>query len=239
MRCLYIVLRCQRDGQAQATMRDRADTVVRTLTADPRLAHSEMSAGYLLSGEPGMPTLDHVVLRAWSDDPHALNDVAAAIDTVSSQALERWDLVVQPTRVQGRLGSFAPDTSGARPLGADEPVVVHIQSAVAPHGAAPFYEAGPVVAAQALAHPGYLGGLGLTDTFADIASLSCWRTYSDAHDYALRDGPHDRARRQSHRDQWALPATECYMRLRPLASTGTLQGSNPFDALPPCASLTK
>ena len=166
MRGLYVVLHCQRDGQA--ALRGSADAIVRNLTADPRLAHSEASGGYLFSGEPDMPILDRVVLRAWSHDPLALIDVAAAIDTVSTHVLERWDLVVEPTRVHGRLSDFAPETEGVRPLGANELSVIHIQSTVAPHAAAPFYEAGPDVAAQALAHPGYLSGLGLTDTFADV-----------------------------------------------------------------------
>lgn len=178
-----------------------------------------------------MPTLDHVVTRASPDDPPALIDAVAAIDTLGSQVRERWDLVVEPARVHGRLGDFAPTTSGVRPLDADELAVIHIQSAIAPHGAAPFYEAGPAVAAQALAHPGHLGGVGLTDTFGEIASLSCWPTYSDARDNAFSDGHHARARQQSNRDQWARPATECYMRMRPLAWTGTLQGSNPFGSV--------
>lgn len=48
--------------------------------------------------------------KAWSPDPQALIEVAAAVDTVSSHALERWDLVVEPYESMG-----ASTTSRPRP----------------------------------------------------------------------------------------------------------------------------
>jgi hypothetical protein len=93
----------------------------------------------------------------------------------------------------------------------------------------PFFDAAPGVIVQADAHEGYLGGLGFTESFVETTSFSCWSTYRDARDFAFGSGAHDEARRRDRAEQWHDGSTECFMRLRPLRSTGNLFGANPFE----------
>lgn len=77
--------------------------------------------------------------------------------------------------------------------------------------------------AHAFEHPGYLGGPAINSSPLNTTSCSCWRSYRDARAYAYGPGGHrhamqrDRARGH-HR-------TEYFVRLRPLAERGTLDGA--------------
>jgi hypothetical protein len=109
--------------------------------------------------------------------------------------------------------------------------VIQIQGTLTNEGTAPFYEAGPAVVGQAFGSPGYIGGIGFTETYAETISFSCWSSYRAARDYAFSSGHHNEARKRDRAEQWHDPETDCFMRLRPLASTGSLLGRNPFEAL--------
>jgi hypothetical protein len=80
--------------------------------------------------------------------------------------------------------------------------------------------------AHAFAQPGYLGGLAINSSPLNTTSCSCWRTYEEARNYAIKPGGHrdavlrDRARGH-HR-------TEYFLRLRPLVERGSLAGATPF-----------
>jgi hypothetical protein len=144
---------------------------------------------------------------------------------------ERWVLVVEPVRVHGGGAVYAPPTAGVAPLHEDEPVVVQIDGTLTPEGFGPFYESTPAAIHQAFAHEAYLGGLGFTDTFRETVSFTCWRTARGARDYAFGPGAHDEARRRDRAEGWHDKATELFLRLRPIRSSGTVLGANPFPQL--------
>jgi hypothetical protein len=79
--------------------------------------------------------------------------------------------------------------------------------------------------AYAFGHPGYLGGLAITSSPLNTTSCTCWRACRDARDYAFRPGGHldamQRDRVSSHH------RTEYFLRLRPPAERGSLDGVTP------------
>ncbi len=85
-------------------------------------------------------------------------------------------------------------------------------------------------AVKAVAHahgqPGYLGGLGVASSPLNTTSVSAWRTYADAKEYAFRPGAHATVMKRDRENEHH--STEWFMRVRPLAERGTLAGDAPF-----------
>jgi hypothetical protein len=107
-----------------------------------------------------------------------------------------------------------------------EPALILISGELRARYVASFARDAAGAVAHAFEHPGYLGGLAITSSPLNTTSCSCWRTYADARDYAYGPGGHrhamqrDRARGH-HR-------TEYFLRLRPLAERGSLDGAAPL-----------
>jgi hypothetical protein len=163
------------------------------------------------------------ILAAW-DDPAAVSGLAA-------DAAEHWHVEAEVVRAafsQDWKG-WTPDTTGARPLGDDEPALILISGELHARYVPAFARDAAGAIGHAFQHPGYLGGLAITSSPLNTTSCSCWRTYADARDYAYRPGGHlDAIRRDRARGHHR---TEYFLRLRPLAESGSLGGRRPLASV--------
>ena len=154
----------------------------------------------------------------------------ALLGDAAAQAREHWHVRGEVARYDGTdpLRGWWPDAAGAAPLADDEPALVVISGDLRPGAVLPFVRDGVRAIGDAFGHPGYLGGLGLISSPLNTTSCSAWRTYADARDYAWReDGAHAGVvANDAARDQHV---TACLIRIRPLASSGTLNGRPVFS----------
>ena len=121
---------------------------------------------------------------------------------------------------------WTPKTEGAQPLAEDEPALILISGNLRPGGVPGFVRDSFGAVAHAFEHPGYLGGLALMSSPLNTTSCSAWRTCSDARGYAYRTGRHSDAMKRDRADERHV--TECFLRIRPTASSGTLEGKPVF-----------
>ena len=168
------------------------------------------------------------LLSAWEDGADAESGWSAALGGLCRSAREHWHVesdVVRAAFTEPWKG-WMPDTGGARPLADDEPALILIAGDLYARHASAFMKDVPGAVAHAFAHPGYLGGLAVTSSPLNTTSCSCWRTYTDAKDYAFNAGDHAEAMRRDRRDE--RHKTEWFLRLRPLAERGSLAGTTPL-----------
>jgi hypothetical protein len=159
------------------------------------------------------------VLAAWD---------GAARDVFTRDAREHWHVEAEVVRAafSAAWKTWAPDTTDARPLDADEPALILISGELHARYLPAFARDAAGAIAHAFASAGYLGGLAIQSSPLNTTSCSCWRTYEDAQAYAYRPGGHlDAMRRDRARGHHR---TEYFLRLRPLAERGTLNGTAPF-----------
>ena len=181
------------------------------------------TAHFMPRGRPAPTPRRIAVLAAWEDDgwSDALGELCAG-------AGEHWHVESEVVRAafSASWKGWTPDDAGARPLEPGEPALILISGELRARYVGAFARDAAAAVAHALGHPGYLGGLAITSSPLNTTSCSCWRTYQDARDYAFRPGGHlaaiqrDRARGH-HR-------TEYFLRLRPLAECGSLDGAAPL-----------
>ncbi|GAA5156389.1 hypothetical protein GCM10023321_32070 [Pseudonocardia eucalypti] len=177
------------------------------------------------------------LVAAW-DSPEA---AAAAWRGPLCTALEgrgRFSLDGEVARVRLREQShrwhgWAPSATGAQPLAADEPLVVVVHGVLRPRHLAGFLRNNMHAASRAAHHPGHRGSVDISSKLPfEHTSISLWKTVAMAQDYAYAPGGHAYAMKH------ALTAdthhTGVFLRVRPLASTGSLGIDTPaFPDLPP------
>jgi hypothetical protein len=88
-------------------------------------------------------------------------------------------------------------------------------------------------ASRAAHHPGHRGSVDVSSKLPfEHTSISLWKTLGLAEDYAYQPGGHAHA--MKHTIVNKTHRVGCFLRIRPLASTGTLGLASPaFPALPP------
>lgn len=168
------------------------------------------------------------VLAVWEDDDAVEDRWRQTLAGLASSAGEHWHVRGEVTR-----GAFSepwrgwtPRTSDAEELGDDEAALILVSGNLRARAIREFVPDAARSAAQAFEHPGYLGGLAVYSSPLNTTSCSAWRRYGDAKDYAFRQGRHAAAMRrdrahENHRTEW-------FLRVRPLAERGTLNGAAPF-----------
>jgi hypothetical protein len=161
----------------------------------------------------------------------------------SADAVATWERALSPLcagarehwHVEGELVRAAfsepwrgwePDTDSAQPLADDEPALILISGQLRARIIPAFSRDAGLAVRHAFAQPGYLGGLGITNTPLNTTSCSAWRTYADARAYAFQPGGHAEAMKRDraaehHRTEW-------FLRVRPLVEQGSLAGRAPF-----------
>jgi hypothetical protein len=163
------------------------------------------------------------VLAGWDGDVDA--DWA---ESLGAGAREHWHVEAEVVRAafSDSWRGWIPDADGARPLDQAEPALILISGELHARYVPAFAHDAAGAVAHAFASPGYLGGLAIASSPLNTTSCSCWRTYREAREYAFRPGGHlDAVRRDRARGHHR---TEYFLRLRPLAVSGTLDGAAPF-----------
>ncbi len=151
------------------------------------------------------------------------------LDRFDGAAHEVWQVTLQPVSVHGDWFGFVPDVQDAAPLTPDEPTVVLINGVLKTRHLLRFLRDNARSVRQLGTAAGYLGGLGISDTPMTTTSVSCWRSPRDSRAFAFGPGAHQHAyqidlAQERHR-------TMFWVRFRPLATAGTLDGRNPFEGV--------
>lgn len=212
------------DRPAGGTLRLRRALRERRRT-DGLRALIHLNSGHFVTSVVPSPTLRRLaVLAAW--EAGAEPDTERLLGGV--RAREHWSVRGELTRAafSEPWRGWMPDTTGTPPLGDDEPALILISGDLAAQGAPGFVRDAPRTVAHAFTHPGYLGGLALASSPRNTTSCSAWRTYADARDYAYGSGRHREAMLRDRREK--RHAREWFLRIRPLRSSGTLLGADPF-----------
>lgn len=169
------------------------------------------------------------MLVAWTDQDAAERaSREGPLAALRAGAGEAWHVRAELVRARGNAPwrGWTPDAGDAEPLSDDEPVLVLISGELRARHLPPFVRGAAASVRHANAQPGYLGGVGLNSSPLNTTSCSAWRTSADSRRFAFASGAHATAMRidvsgRHHR-------TERFLRLRPLASSGTLRGRDPF-----------
>jgi hypothetical protein len=180
-------------------------------------------------------TPGRVSVMAFSDSLDALDRIdREMLAPVSHGARERWRVVMETVKVHGDWFGFIPDTTEAAPLDLGEPVVVMINGVLRARYLPHFTRDNARIGKELATAPGYLGGLGLSDTMLTTTSFSCWNTWRESRAFAFGAGHHATAYKADKDQQ--RHSTEFFVRFRPLRSEGSLDGSDPLAAARPAAA---
>jgi len=177
------------------------------------------------------PTLRRLGVVAIWESAASADAWKTLVSPLCAGAREHWHVDGEITRASFSepWHHWTPDTDDARPLADDEPALILISGQLKARWIPAFTKDGAKAVAHAFAQPGYLGGLGINNSALNTTSCSAWRTYADAKAYAFKPGAHATAMKRDraaerHRTEW-------FLRIRPLAETGSLNGRAPFEGL--------
>lgn len=128
---------------------------------------------------------------------------------------------------------WTPSSEGTEPLTADEPVVVVVHGILHPPALARFVRNNFHAASRAVHHPGHRGSIDISsDLPFEHTSVSLWKTYALAKDFAYEPGGHSMALKHALKNK--THRVGVFLQVRPLASSGTLGIGKPaFPTLPP------
>jgi hypothetical protein len=128
---------------------------------------------------------------------------------------------------------WSPSADGAEPLATDEPLAVVVHGVLRPHHLAGFLRNNMHAASRAAHHPGHRGSADISSKLPfEHTSISLWKTVASAQDYAYAPGGHAHA--MKHALTTDTHRAGVFLRVRPLASTGSLGIDAPaFPHLPP------
>ncbi len=128
---------------------------------------------------------------------------------------------------------WEPRAEGAEPLTNDEPMVAIVHGILRRGELIHFVRNNAHAASRAAHHPGHRGSIDISSQLPfEHTSISLWKTYALAQDFAYKPGGHASAlkhalKKNTHR-------VGVFLQARPLASTGVLGlESPPFPQLPP------
>lgn len=148
---------------------------------------------------------------------------------VRQQSEELWTAHLRPVRWHGQWGGCDPFANfTAVPPPEPGPWVILTRATIRPTKVRTFFRAVPAVAEHLLQQPALLNSVGVGETpLFYQATLSLWRTLPDITAFAYGASPHTEVVRRTHREGWYKE--ELFARFRPIASSGTWDGSNPLE----------
>lgn len=128
---------------------------------------------------------------------------------------------------------WTPRADGADPLTPDEPMVAIVHGILRRGELFDFVRNNVHAASRAAHHPGHRGSIDISSQLPmEHTSISLWKTYALAQDFAYKPGGHASA--MKHALKQKTHRTGVFLQARPLASTGTLGiDQPPFPQLPP------
>ena len=136
---------------------------------------------------------------------------------------------LEPLRVSGAWPEMPGLPERELPVDDDEPVAVLTLGRLRLHRILPFLRAGAPAESEASPSPPLLAATGLARPPHLVSTFSLWRSAAAMRDYAYRErGAHRRGRAQ--RPRPAVPPRSAFVRFRPYASQGSLDGRDPLAA---------
>jgi hypothetical protein len=171
------------------------------------------------------------LVLAW-DSPDAARDAWAGPLSALRGADYSLDGEIARARVEHEGNDWhgwQPSDTGSEPLASDEPMLVIVHGVVHPRYLKTFLTDNVHAASRAAHHPGHRGSV---DVFSkppfENTSISIWSSSAQARDFAYAAGGHSYA--MKHSRALGTHRTGVFLRVRPLASTGSLGIEQP--ALP-------
>lgn len=177
------------------------------------------------------------LVAAW-DSPEAAEAAFRGPLRVAVEGSGRFSLDGEIVRVRfdnenDDWHGWRPEAADTKPLADDEPMVAIVHGIVRPRELKNFVHNNLHAASRAAHHPGHRGSVDVFSTLPfEHTSISLWKTLTSAKDYAYSPGAHTAA--LQHHVKADTHKVGCFLRVRPLASTGNLGIDTPaFPDLPP------
>jgi hypothetical protein len=128
---------------------------------------------------------------------------------------------------------WKPRADGAEPLVHDEPMVAIVHGILRRRELIEFARNNLHAASRAANHPGHRGSVDISSRLPfEHTSISLWKTYALAQDFAYKPGGHANALKHALKSK--THKVGVFLQVRPLASTGRLGiDAPPFPDLPP------
>jgi hypothetical protein len=127
---------------------------------------------------------------------------------------------------------WKPSAEGTEPLVKEEPMVAIVHGILRRGRLVEFVRNNVHAASRAAHHPGHRGSIDISSQLPyEHTSISLWKTYDLAQDFAYKKGGHASAMKHSVKEK--THRVGVFLQARPLACTGTLGiGRTPFPQLP-------
>lgn len=177
------------------------------------------------------------LVAAW-DSPEAAEAAFRGPLRVAVEGPKRFSLDGEIVRVKFNRETddwhgWTPQADGAEPLADEEPLVAIVHGIVRPGELTNFLHNNVHAASRAAHHPGHRGSVDVSSKLPfEHTSISLWKTLALAKDYAYSPGGHAKALK--HALKTDTHKVGCFLRVRPLASTGSLGINAPaYPKLPP------
>lgn len=179
------------------------------------------------------------LVAAW-ESPEAAEAAFAGPLRARIDSPDRYSLDGEIVRVrfdantqQESWHGWEPRFEGSEPLAQDEPMVAIVHGILKRGELATFLRNNLHAASRAAHHPGHRGSIDISSYLPyEHTSISLWKTYELARDFAYKPGGHAHAMRYAITEK--THRVSVFLQARPLASSGTLGlDSAPFPALPP------
>lgn len=140
---------------------------------------------------------------------------------------------VDPSSEREDWHGWRPRADGATPLADDEPMIAVVHGILHRGRLTEFLRNNVHAASRAAHHPGHRGSIDISSALPyEHTSISLWKTYALAQDFAYRKGGHATA--MTHALKEHTHRVGVFLQARPLAATGTLGLDRPpFPQLPP------
>ena len=177
------------------------------------------------------------LVAAW-DSAEAAHAAFRGPLRVAAEGNDRFSLDGEVVRVKLNSDNddwhgWRPVDVGTEPLADDEPMVAIVHGIVRPRELTNFIHNNMHAASRAAHHPGHRGSVDVSSKLPfEHTSISLWKTLALAQDYAYSPGGHAKALK--HALKTNTHKVGCFLRVRPLASSGSLGIDAPaFPNLPP------
>jgi len=187
---------------------------------------------------PGLLPGGSALVAAW-ESPAAAEAAFAGPLRGALDAAGRFSLDAEIVRVKIGTDSerdhwhgWKPSADGANALVDDEPMVAIVHGILRRGRLMEFVRNNMHAASRAAHHPGHRGSIDISsDLPFEHTSISLWRTYGLAQDFAFKKGGHASA--MTHALKQNTHRVGVFLQARPLACTGTLGiDKPPFPKLP-------
>ncbi|TJZ42806.1 spheroidene monooxygenase [Streptomyces piniterrae] len=210
----------------------------------PGLRYAETTiTGGIAAGLPKVRLGRAALIAAWEDD--AALDRFLAEDPTARRLARGWHVRLQPLRVSGSWSPMPVDIAPAAALDdEDGPVAVLTLGRLRLRRAVPFLRANSRASGQAAADPSMVASIALARPPRFVATFSIWRSESAMSRYAYgtaqprqrgvatrhesAGNQHKQVIKQHQADPFHHEAA--FVRFRPYASQGTLDGREPVAA---------